>query len=184
MVFEFITDLFLFPMSQAAYLAIIFLGWLAVLVGIGLVIFFHIKARKKVQPISNQLKYNTISIVLIFFDMLYTILNFGWCRYGLAIFYMLQSIILIVGSNISAQYISKVRLINPLLRLNYILYIVPRIVLPDTLANDLSGFCGLIKYSEFWGHTISDVSLILSIVSILLLIVQIAITLRLKKRGI
>ncbi|MBR3576386.1 MAG: hypothetical protein IKL42_03170, partial [Clostridia bacterium] len=132
-----ITDLFLFPMSQIAYLTIIFLIWIAILGGIGIVICFHIKARKQAQPISSKLKYSSIAMLFVFADMIYTILNFGWCRYALMIFYTFQSTLLIIGASISAQYISKSRVFKLLFWLNGVCYILPRITLPDTLANDL-----------------------------------------------
>ena len=71
--FKFLSGLFMFPMSQAAYLAIIFLGWISILIGIGMIIYFHIKTRKNAQQVSNKLKYSTTAMSLIFLDMIYTI---------------------------------------------------------------------------------------------------------------
>ena len=109
--FKFISGLFLFPMSQVVYVAIIFLGWISILIGIGMIIYFHIMTRKKAQQISNKLKYSTIAISLVFFDMIYTILNFGWCRYGLMIFYTIQSALLVIGASVSAHHILKSKII-------------------------------------------------------------------------
>ena len=114
--------------------------------------------------------------------MIYTILNFGWCRYGLMIFYTMQSALLIIMACVSARHISKFTTIRVLFVLNCILYTVPRIVLPDTLADDLYGFLGLIKYNNFWGQMISDISIICSVISIVLLIIQIGMVSQIKKR--
>jgi len=169
-------------MSQVAYLAIIFLGWISILIGVGMIIYFHIKTRKNAQQLSDKLKYSTIAMSLIFLDMIYTILNLGWCRYGLMIFYIIQSALLIIMAYVSADHISKFKMIRLLFILNCVLYTVPRIGLPDTLADDLYGFLGLIKYDDFIGHVISDISITCSVINILLLIIQIGIVAHTKKR--
>lgn len=180
--FKLISGLFMFPMSQVAYLTIIFLVWISVLIGGGMIIYFHIKTRKNAQRVSDKLKYSTIAMSLVFLDMVYTVLNFGWCRYCLMIFYTIQSTLFIIAVYVSANHILKSGIIKLLFVLNCVLYIAPRIILPDTLANDLYGFSGLIKYNTFWGNMISDISIICSIINILLLIVQTVIVSQIKKR--
>ena len=83
---------------------------------------------------------------------------------------------------VSAHHISKFTMIRLLFVLNCVLYTVPRIVLPDTLADDLYGFLELIKYDDFWGHMISDISITCSVINMLLIIIQIGIVSQMKKR--
>ncbi len=172
----------LFSISQVAYLAFLFIAFFAVLFGVGAIICFWAKAKKKAQPISDKLKYCTIAMALIFGDMIYTVLNFGWCRYGLSIYYTVQSVLMIWGACVTAPHIKKSGIFKLLFVFNCILYTVPRVVLPDSLANDLYGFFGLVQYGDFWGHVLLNVSVTCTIAHIVLCIVQIIVASRLNKR--
>ena len=172
-----------FPMSQASYVMILCSAPLAVLAGIVLTLYFYIKAKKHKRSISDKLKYNTISMLFICISAIYAALNFGWLRYSLALFMMVQSILLVMGSNIASQYVNKSVLVKSLVMINYILFICAHLILPDTLANNLSGFFGLVAYSEAWGNAVFGIAQTLFIVNVLFLIAEIVISLslRLKK---
>jgi len=157
--------------TQIVYLIFLFLGMVAVCAGVVIVVCQNIKAIKNAQP-SLRLRYDTVAVALIFLDMIYTMFNFGWCRYGLAIPLTIQSVLLVLVSDRMAEYALKLPWKKILLILNVVLYTVPRITLPDTLANTLYGFCGRIEYSEQVGDMVCNLSEAFIVISIVLLIVQ------------